>query len=103
MSELGVGDEVFGVEDSDVKVGGEDGAFLEEKLEKEKEVEGELIRRERTSEEVEVVATLPVVVIKNYGARGSVYRDEVQKVLSQWAATLVENKVGDRVVASLHA
>lgn len=102
MSELGVGDEVFRIEDSDVKVHGEDGAFMNEELKKEKEVEGELIRRERTAEEVEAIAALPVVVIKNYGARGSVYREEVQKVLSQWMATLVENKVGDRIVTSLH-
>lgn len=99
MSELGVGDEVFG----EVGVDREDGAFIMEELKKEKEVEDELLRREKTAEEVEAIAALPVVVVKNYGARGSVYREELQKVLSQWAASLVENKVGCRIVTSLHA
>ncbi|KAH0830288.1 RNA12 protein-domain-containing protein [Lanmaoa asiatica] len=97
MSELGVGDEVFSVEDSEV---GLDGAFMMEELRKEKEVEDELLRREKTAEEVEAKVALPVVVIKNYGARGSVYREELQKVLSQWAATLVENKIAHVVVVS---
>lgn len=96
MSELGVGDESFSIADSDVDVNGEDEKFAME-LKKEKEVEDQLIRKERTAEEVEALAALPVVVIKNYGARGSVYREELQKVLSQWAATLVENKVGDGI------
>lgn len=97
MSELGVGDEFFGVEDSDVGVNGMDGSFAMEELKKEKDVENELIRKESTAEEVDGIAALPVVVIKNYGARSSVYREELQKVLSQWVATLVENKVGDGI------
>lgn len=102
MSELGVGDEDFSAEYS--KIGLDEGneAFMMEELKKEKEVENELIRKERSAEEIEAIATLPVVVIKNYGARGNVYREELQKVISQWAATLVENKVSDRIVMSRH-
>ncbi|KAG9318163.1 RNA12 protein-domain-containing protein [Chiua virens] len=96
MSELGIGDEVFSVEDSDA-AGGKDGVFG---IKKEKEMEDELIRKERTAEEVEAIAALPVVVIKNYGARGSVYREELQNVLCQWAATLVENKIAHVIVIS---
>lgn len=103
MSELGVGDEVFSAEDSDGGIGEEDGAFMMEELKKEKEVEGELRRKERTAEELETIAALPIVVIKNYGARGSVYREELQNVLSQWAATLVENKVRNLTVTSMYA
>jgi len=96
MSELGIGDEVF-----DTGVDWEDGAFMMEELKREKEVEDELLRKERTAEEVEATTTLPVVIIKNYGARGSVYREELQKVLSQWVASLIENKVCCRIVTSL--
>lgn len=92
MSELGVGDEVFSDDDVDAWANG-NGVFAMEDLQKEKEMEYELLRKERSVEEVEAVAALPVVVIKHYGARGSVYREELQKVLSQWAATLIENKV----------
>lgn len=99
MSELGIGDEVFRAEDGNAGVDRE--AFMMEELKREKEVENELIRKERTAEEVEGTATLPVVIIKNYGARGSVYREEVQKVLSQWVASLIENKVCCRIVTSL--
>lgn len=102
MSELGVGDEAFSDEDSDVQLDREDRWFMMEELKKEKEVEDELMRKERTAEEVEAVAALPVVVIKNYGARSSIYREELQQVLCQWAATLIENKVGDRTVTSPH-
>lgn len=95
MSELGVGDESFSMEDSDIGANGED--FAMQELKKEVQVQDELIRKERSAEEVEATAALPVVVIKNYGARGSVYREELQKALSQWAATLVENRVGGHI------
>ena len=103
MSELGVGDEAFSLDDSTVGADWEDEAFMMEELKKEKEAEDELTRKERTAEEDEAIAALPVVVIKNYGARSSAYREELQKVLSQWAATLVENKVGNCIVTSLEA
>ncbi|KAF8431788.1 RNA12 protein-domain-containing protein [Boletus edulis BED1] len=100
MSELGIGDEAFSTDSDSVGLDSEDGTFMMEELKREKEVEDELTRQERTAEEVEAIAMLPVVVIKNYEARGSVYREEVQNVLSQWVATLIENKIAHVIVVS---
>ncbi|KAF8556910.1 hypothetical protein OG21DRAFT_506541 [Imleria badia] len=100
MSELGVGDEVFSAEGSNDGLDEGNEAFMMEELKKEREVEDELMRKERTAEDIEAIATLSVVVVKNYGARGGIYTEELQKVLSQWAATLVENKIAHVVIVS---
>ena len=54
-------------------------------------------RQERANAVAEDVKALPVVVIKNFGTRGSQH-EEVLTVLAEWAAGLVENQV--RVAAS---
>jgi hypothetical protein len=92
ISELGVGDECFDPADSDFGEVGT-GAFATEELEKEKEVQDELVRKEKSVDEVQAVGALPVVIIKNYGARGGVHRENVLEVLSQWASALVDNQV----------
>lgn len=102
MSELGVGDELFSTDESTFGMDEMDGLFMMENLKREKAMEDELIRKERSAEEVAAIATLPIVLIKNYGAHGSAYREELQKVLSQWAATLVENKVSSQVTTHIH-
>lgn len=50
--------------------------------------------------ETRTIESLPVVVIKNYAARGRTNRQELLEVLSQWAATLIENQVAHVVVIS---
>ncbi|KIJ17097.1 hypothetical protein PAXINDRAFT_167891 [Paxillus involutus ATCC 200175] len=99
ISELGVGDECFDPADSDFGEVGT-GAFATEELEKEKEVQDELVRKEKSVDEVQAVGALPVVIIKNYGARGGVHRENVLEVLSQWASTLVDNQIAHVIVVS---
>jgi hypothetical protein len=54
----------------------------------------ELTRQQhRHGEDVQAVRTLPIVVIKNYGARGGIYKEELLSVLAHWAASLTENQV----------
>ena len=88
ISELGVGDEAF-----DELVVTSTDSMDAEGLEKRRASEDELSRKERTAEELYAIGSLPVVIIKNYAARGRTGRQEMQEVLGQWAATLVENQV----------
>ena len=55
-------------------------------LMKEKAVEDKLVWKEMTVEELEAVAALPIMFIKNYDVRSSLYKGEL------W----FENKVGDQ-------
>ncbi|KAF9234783.1 RNA12 protein-domain-containing protein [Melanogaster broomeanus] len=100
ISELGFGDECPSAVDSDLGDVVATGAFVMEELEKERQVDDELAKKERRVEEVQAVETLPVVVIKNYGARGGVKREDVLAVLSQWASTLVENRIAHVIIVS---
>lgn len=104
MSELGIGDEMFGEDDVDVTKGeaGMTGVEREneraKKLEKEKELEekatAESAKKQRALD-VEAVGSLPVVVIRNYAVQSGSAREELLSVLAQWAATLAENQVGE--------
>ncbi|KIJ60595.1 hypothetical protein HYDPIDRAFT_32020 [Hydnomerulius pinastri MD-312] len=100
MSELGVGDESFSGVDSDIVDGIEARMFALEEAEEEKRVGDELVRKQRSIEEVQAVGALPVVIIKNYGARGGAYKEELLEVLSQWASRLVENQIAHVIVVS---
>ncbi|KAI6116935.1 RNA12 protein-domain-containing protein [Pisolithus croceorrhizus] len=98
ISELGVGDEPLNglvISSSESK----DAGALESE-ERRRAAEGELARKERSMKETRTIESLPVVVIKNYAARGRTNRQELQEVLSQWAATLIENQVAHVVVIS---
>ncbi|KAI6043026.1 RNA12 protein-domain-containing protein [Pisolithus marmoratus] len=98
MSELGVGDEPLnGLVISSRK--SKDAGVLEFE-ERRRAAEDELARKERSMKETRTVESLPVVVIKNYAARGRTSRQELEEVLSQWAATLVENQIAHVVVIS---
>jgi hypothetical protein len=83
MSELGVGDEMFGVNDWDVVA-----------LEGEHETDDadNHRRKQQTDEDVEAVNALPVVIIRNYEDK-SMNKDELLDVLAQWAAMMIENQV----------
>ncbi|KAJ7871518.1 RNA12 protein-domain-containing protein [Mycena olivaceomarginata] len=92
MSELGIGDERM--EDDDHV------AFGVERTEREKEQdERETKKKQKGQAEIEAVESLPVVVIRNFAARGS-DREEIYDVLAEWAASLVENQLAHVVVIS---
>lgn len=87
MSELGIGDELFGERDGV-------GPLPFSNLGLDREEREETLRRERTTEDGEAVACLPIVVIRNYSTRVGSNREELLSVLAQWAAMLAENQVG---------
>ncbi|KAH7889953.1 RNA12 protein-domain-containing protein [Phlebopus sp. FC_14] len=96
MSELGFGDEACNDADSDsAEV---DVLPMEEG--NEKIAEDMLARKQRSVEELQAISALPVVVIKNFAARGGANREELLKVLSQWAATLVDNQIAHVIIVS---
>lgn len=98
MSELGVGDEL---------IEGDNDGFASFNV-MEKHVVNSSGGGEKTSEELarqqrrhaEDVRTLPIVVIKNYAARGGVYKEELLGVLAHWAASLAENQIAHVIVIS---
>ncbi len=66
----------------------------EESVQKNKDEQEHLSRRQKTLTEVEAITSLPVVVIRNYAANfGSTTKEDLLVVLAQWAAKLVENRV----------
>jgi RNA12 protein len=83
MSELGIGDERMGDDDSSVVTG----ALEIHADEKDKEE-----RVQRTVRNMQANG-LPIVVIKNYASKGGTTNEELLTVLAGWAATLVENQV----------
>ncbi|KJA27306.1 hypothetical protein HYPSUDRAFT_62986 [Hypholoma sublateritium FD-334 SS-4] len=95
MSELGVGDELFDGEMTEhIK-------RYEESMQKNKDEQEYLSRRQKTLTEVEAITTLPVVVIRNYAANfGSTTKEDLLVVLAQWAAKLVENHIAHVIVLS---
>ncbi|KAG2115212.1 RNA12 protein-domain-containing protein [Suillus discolor] len=101
ISELGVGDELLEGDDGGLagfNVIEEDAVNSSDGGEKTSE---ELARQQhRHAEDVQVVRTLPIVVIKNYAARGGVYKEELLGVLAHWAASLAENQVAHVIVVS---
>ncbi|KAF7338610.1 Mitochondrial escape protein 2 [Mycena venus] len=92
MAELGIGDELM--EDDD------DVALAHKGLEEEKrQEEHQTKQKQKGKAEIEAVESLPIVVIRNFAARGS-NREEIYDVLSEWAASLVENQLAHVVVIS---
>jgi predicted metallopeptidase len=85
MSELGVGDERM--DDDDVVVSEDDMG-----REGRRRIEQEAAKKQKGKEELEAVRSLPIVVIRNFAARGS-NREEIYDVLAEWAASLTENQV----------
>ncbi|KAG1842665.1 RNA12 protein-domain-containing protein [Suillus subalutaceus] len=101
ICELGVGDELLE---------GDDNGFASfDAMEKnvvnysggEEKTNEELARQQRRhAEDVQAVRTLPIVVIKNYAARGGIYKEELLGVLAHWAASLAENQIAHVIVVS---
>ncbi|KAJ7134886.1 RNA12 protein-domain-containing protein [Mycena epipterygia] len=94
MAELGVGDELMDDDDPVVF------ARADEKGEKRKsQGEQNAKKKQKGKAELEAVRSLPIVVIKNFAARGS-NRGEIYDVLAEWAANLAENQLAHVVVIS---
>ncbi|KAJ7366501.1 RNA12 protein-domain-containing protein [Mycena albidolilacea] len=90
MAELGLGDERMGDDDDIV-------------LASVKQEEGceavDTRRKQKSKAEIAAVDGLPIVVLRNFDARGS-NRGEVYDVLAEWAADLVENQLAHVIVIS---
>ncbi|OAX43831.1 hypothetical protein K503DRAFT_789293 [Rhizopogon vinicolor AM-OR11-026] len=99
MSELGVGDELL---EGDGEFTDFDAIYDAVNLNDkgEKVSEEELARQRRSVEDVQAVHALPIVVIKNYAARGGPYKEALLGVLANWAAALAENQVAHVIVVS---
>ncbi|KAJ7756804.1 RNA12 protein-domain-containing protein [Mycena maculata] len=95
MCELGVGDELMDDDDAVAftRPEGEerDGEKRRDKQDSKKNQKGKV--------EMEAVGSLPVVVIRNFAARGSDH-EEIYDVLAEWAVSLVENQFAHVVVIS---
>lgn len=93
MSELGIGDELFDERDATGPMRYNDFGLHHERQE-------ETLRRERTVEDGESVASLPIVVMRNYSTKVGSGREELLDVLAQWAAMLAENQIAHVIVIS---
>lgn len=91
MSELGIGDELFG--DADAIVPKSTAATTEgENASHEKQGKATDKEHQQSAADAQAVKALPVVIIRNYELKGN---EVVLKALAQWAASLAENKVSD--------
>lgn len=81
MSELGIGDEKFGPDDSDAGAG-EESELLDDWVGDEDKPNGDL----------EAMKGLPVVVIRGFEDKVG-GKSELLDVVAQWATSLVDNKV----------
>ncbi|KAJ7697124.1 RNA12 protein-domain-containing protein [Mycena olivaceomarginata] len=89
MAELGIGDERMG----------DDNVVLP-RIEPEGGREDVDTRRKQKSKaEIAAAEGLPIVVLRNFDARGS-SREEIYDVLAEWAAGLVENQLAHVIVIS---
>jgi hypothetical protein len=90
MSELGFGDER--IRDEDLEASSE--SILEDPDEKEhRNPEKQATTTRRGSpEDLEVVKSLPIVVVRNFAAQSNAHQ-ELLDVMAAWCASLTENKV----------
>lgn len=88
MCELGIGDELMDDDDA-VAFTRPEGEKEEEKEKRQNEQDAK--KKQKGKAELEAVGSLPIVVIRNFAARGS-NREEIYDVLAEWAASLVENQ-----------
>lgn len=91
MSELGVGDEMFGDE---MVVQQQN----QERAEKNTTIEETKAKKKQMLEDEEAIHSLPVVIIRNYAASS---REDLMDVLAQWAASLAENHVSEHLYWSM--
>jgi hypothetical protein len=94
MCELGVGVEKMTEADMDAE---NPESILHQTVEQEESVKEER-RLPRSMDDIQAINSLPIVVIKNFavknGLQSSPSHHELLNVLAQWAATVVESRVG---------
>lgn len=111
MSELGIGDELWGVDDvaGSMFLGLEKDSPHNEKQQAVSERNGEDTRKKKAQVDVEAVSALPIVIIRNFdsktiGGMGLAARansrEDVLNTLANWAGSLVENQVAHVIVIS---
>ncbi|KAG1819493.1 RNA12 protein-domain-containing protein [Suillus subaureus] len=101
ICELGVGDELLEGDDNGFASFDAMEKHVENSSGGEEKMSEELARQQRRhAEDVQAVRTLPIVVIKNYAARGGIYKEELLGVLAHWAASLAENQIAHVIVVS---
>jgi len=88
ISELGVGDELFGDDMADGTL-----PILVADNTKESEKHERISRRQKALENIDAIKALPIVIIRNYATTSGANKEEMLNVLAQWAATLAENHV----------
>ncbi|KAF8184984.1 RNA12 protein-domain-containing protein [Mycena galopus ATCC 62051] len=94
MSELGIGDELMEDDDNVALMGNAEHDQSEKRQE-----EHETKKKQKGQVEIEAVESLPIVVIRNFAARGS-NREDIYDVLAEWAASLVENQLAHVILIS---
>lgn len=103
MSELGVGDELFGDIDSELKASSDEKAGEKQEgdnwhwnLTWNRNGESDVSKKVKpaNTEELRAIEAMPIVVIKNFDSKGGGSRKaELLNVISQWAASLADGGV----------
>jgi hypothetical protein len=99
MSELGFGVEKMSEADMDLPTAGDVEREARREAE-EGEIAKEMRKQQMSEEDLRIVGSLPIVVIKNYAAKTvnpSQNYHEVLDILAKWAARIAENKVRNTV------
>ncbi|OSX64663.1 hypothetical protein POSPLADRAFT_1044153 [Postia placenta MAD-698-R-SB12] len=105
MSELGIGDELFGDDDADPTPMVSTAVQLSEKgkaaSEKLPGPRGDEERRQTSSDDVPTIKSMPIVIVKGFETKGGGQnKQEMLDVIAHWVATLAQNQVAHVVVVS---
>ncbi|RPD65868.1 exonuclease [Lentinus tigrinus ALCF2SS1-7] len=105
MSELGVGVERFTEADADLppraEDPNEDEKGMGERIAEDERKADEAKQKQQRPEDLQIVESMPVVIIKNFESKGGGQRkEELLNVLAQWAANLAENQTAHVIVVS---
>lgn len=105
MSELGIGDELFGDDDADPTPMVNTAVQLSEKgkaaSEKLPGPRGDEERRQTSSDDVPTIKSMPIVIVKGFETKGGGQnKQEMLDVIAHWVATLAQNQVAHVVVVS---
>lgn len=84
MSELGIGDEMIG-DVSEVQDAQEAGTT--------KHANSMQNEKSRSEPPTNDISGLPIVILKNYDAKGAAKREAILNVLASWSAALIGNQV----------
>lgn len=104
MSELGIGDELFGDDDADPTPMANTAVQLSEKgkaaSEKLPGPRGDEERRQTSSDDVPTIKSMPIVIVKGFETKGGGQnKQEMLDVIAHWVATLAQNQVRCAVIS----